>query len=239
MLFPMLEDNQNNNNEGGSNAPQSYSKSQKIASASLAFFAVLVIILWVVQFKQSINGPFEYKGESNLTTNSADQSDAASEEALKTKDTDSDGLFDWDELNTYKTSPYLEDSDSDGFNDKEEIDAGKDPNCPSGQVCSSTSTSDSGQNLSSETAETTQDNSTLNNLLNQMGVAAGTPLSNNTTVGNATGGLSQPDMQKMVEGSIDAPTLRQMLISAGMDKTILDKISDADLMASYQETMAQ
>jgi hypothetical protein len=38
----------------------------------------------------------------------------ADDEALKTKDTDGDGLSDWDEIHVYKTSPYLEDTDGDG-----------------------------------------------------------------------------------------------------------------------------
>ena len=50
-------------------------------------------------------------------------------------DTDKDGLSDYDELNIYKTSPYIEDSDSDGYTDGEEVKNDKDPNCPSGQDC--------------------------------------------------------------------------------------------------------
>lgn len=54
---------------------------------------------------------------------------------LRTKDTDGDGLNDWDELNTYKTSPYVADSDSDGVSDSSEIALGQDPNCPKGRDC--------------------------------------------------------------------------------------------------------
>lgn len=55
--------------------------------------------------------------------------------ALQGKDTDNDGLSDADELNRYKTSPYLADTDSDGFSDKQELDSRNDPNCPSGKTC--------------------------------------------------------------------------------------------------------
>lgn len=54
---------------------------------------------------------------------------------LRNKDTDSDGLSDYDEFYIYKTSPYLADSDSDDIPDKTEIDAGTDPNCPTGKNC--------------------------------------------------------------------------------------------------------
>lgn len=55
---------------------------------------------------------------------------------LKNKDTDGDGLSDYDELYIDKTSPYLKDSDGDGIPDNTEITHGTDPNCPQGQTCS-------------------------------------------------------------------------------------------------------
>lgn len=56
-------------------------------------------------------------------------------QALKGKDTDADGLNDYDELYTYSTSPYLQDTDSDTFSDAKEIETQNDPNCPSGKIC--------------------------------------------------------------------------------------------------------
>lgn len=55
---------------------------------------------------------------------------------LQGKDTDRDGLSDYDEIYVYYTSPYLEDTDSDGMTDRDEIMAGEDPVCPKGQSCS-------------------------------------------------------------------------------------------------------
>ena len=46
------------------------------------------------------------------------------------KDTDGDGLSDYDEIFTHNTDPTKADTDGDGFNDKDEIDANKDPNDP-------------------------------------------------------------------------------------------------------------
>ncbi len=53
----------------------------------------------------------------------------------KTKDTDGDGLSDYDELNIYHTSPYIKDSDSDGKSDGDEVKNNTDPNCPEGKDC--------------------------------------------------------------------------------------------------------
>jgi len=56
-------------------------------------------------------------------------------EEMKTKDTDGDGLNDYEESLVYQTSPYLPDSDSDGVDDKSELAKGDDPNCPIGKDC--------------------------------------------------------------------------------------------------------
>ncbi len=53
------------------------------------------------------------------------------ESLLKTRpdsrDTDGDGLSDWDEVNVYRTNPLLPDTDGDGLSDGEEIRLGTDP----------------------------------------------------------------------------------------------------------------
>lgn len=54
---------------------------------------------------------------------------------LRLKDTDQDGLNDWDELNVYHVSPYLADTDSDRILDGVEIAQGTDPNCPKDKDC--------------------------------------------------------------------------------------------------------
>lgn len=55
--------------------------------------------------------------------------------ALRQKDTDADGINDYDEEFVYETSVFLADSDSDGLSDYEEVYAGTDPNCPDGYTC--------------------------------------------------------------------------------------------------------
>jgi len=214
----MQEDYQNidenvNENKESENQIQSHSlkKSQKIAVAILVIFTFAIMILWIGQFKKRISDPLSYKPKENKTAenNCADGSCDKSEEDLRTQDTDGDGLSDWDELNIYLTSPYIEDSDSDGFSDKQEIDNDKDPNCPSGRDCY-------GQNNFVEEKPKTE----VNNIPNIPNIP-----SNNDQV------------QNILQGNSDASSLRKMLIDAGMDEKILNQISDEDLMKSYQETL--
>lgn len=117
-------------------------KNQKIALAVLGFFAFFMLIISTLNFSNKISGPFKVDLSETTDTSDISADDITeyfaqddSEESLREKDTDHDGLSDWDELNVYNTSPYIEDSDSDGFGDKKEIDSGNDPNCPTGRDC--------------------------------------------------------------------------------------------------------
>lgn len=220
-------------------------KNQKLAAASLAVFAVLIVVLWSAQLKNNIYGPLN----SNLAeTNELAQTDSqtASDLALKNKDTDGDGLSDYDELYVYKTSPYLADSDSDGAKDGEEIKKGADPNCPTGRTCLNTSLENSAGAASGTPASSTDilnnlssQSEALNGLLNQYNaINSAVPPSGVGQPASSAGGTgSLTDEQKQALKGIDATSLRQMLITAGMDKATLDKVSDTELMQSYNETL--
>ncbi len=186
----------------------------------MAFFAVLVIILWSVQFKKSISQPFVYKGnkEADISQGSS-VSDLNSEELLKTKDTDSDGLFDWDELNLYRTSPYLEDSDSDGFSDKEEIDSGNDPNCPRGRDCYSSGLVNGEKNTENESKDienTIDNNLLLGDLLEQLNISQEQEVNQSQV----------QELEKIFGGQADAAALRQMLVESGMSEELLNQIKE-------------
>lgn len=77
----------------------------------------------------------KFKGNENEITDTEQKNLVTDLLELQAKDTDKDGLSDYDEIYIYKTSPYLSDTDSDGYLDKEEIDTGHDPLCPVGQDC--------------------------------------------------------------------------------------------------------
>ena len=212
--------------------PASLNRNQKIAVAVLAVFAVLVFGMWMTQFKKSISEPFVYKGDQKEAELPIGSSASDSEESLRNKDTDGDGLSDWDELYFYKTSPYLEDSDSDGFNDKEEIENDKDPNCPAGRDCYSAGIVEGDEGVVSDKSDS-QDNSSLNSLLDQFGVS-----DKSGTIESAPqfdSNISASGLESLLGGQMDAATLRQLLLEYGMAKDILDKISDEELMESFRE----
>lgn len=102
---------------------------EKITTSAIILVAFLGVIAGYWQLSQGLN-------VSKLLGKAMTQSTETSVAPLDfQKDTDSDGLTDYEEQFTHKTSPYLEDSDSDGMTDKEEIDAGYDPNCPGMESC--------------------------------------------------------------------------------------------------------
>lgn len=218
----MPEDESINSQDDGlePKLPEPLSKNQKIQIGSLAVFAFLIIVLWFAQLRNNIYGPFNAPSGSSQLALSDEATQAAKDEALKTKDTDSDGLNDYDELNVYKTSPYLEDSDSDGFKDGEEIAKGFDPNCPQGRTCAET-------NLLEDNAAAA--NGTLDSLLNQYGATDPSAQPGGST------DLNSGQLEALK--NIDAASLRALLLEQGMDKATLDKISDADLLKSFQETL--
>ncbi|OGY86642.1 MAG: hypothetical protein A2233_04355 [Candidatus Kerfeldbacteria bacterium RIFOXYA2_FULL_38_24] len=147
--------------------------------------------------------------QASFLNSSPDDQALASGEVL---DTDQDGIGDTDE-STYNTSPYLADSDSDSLSDKEEIDAGTDPNCPTGAECEQERTGGTGdasteaQSAFSELSNTNSSADSISKYLNS-------------------------------DGSINAPQLRQALVAQGVPQTEVDKISDEDLAQAFTDIMA-
>jgi len=203
------------NNFEKTNAPQflaSLPRPQKIAVLALSLLAILIVFFWAWQFKASLNRPFKLATPENSGSAYLDP---------REQDSDHDGLSDYDELNVFKTSPYLEDTDSDGLTDKQETDQGLDPNCPAGRNC----------NVVTETPNTNTSNPPVSPVVEQ-------PIPNLSLPTDLdSAGLSEESLQEALSGQMSVAELRQLLVDAGGDKAMLDQLSDADLMAIYQESL--
>jgi hypothetical protein len=182
-------------------------RKQRLAVIFLALGAILIVVFWAVQLSARLNKPFS----AGKTTNSDNQ---ATNTNSNLKDSDGDGLSDYEEINVYYTSPYLEDSDSDGILDKQEIAQETDPNCPTGKDCSNIETTDS---------------ATINSAADDVNGSVDPELllTNNETVGTT-----------ITSDEVTPEILRQILLQNGYDQATLDKISDEDIMKSYQEAVA-
>ena len=85
--------------------------------------------------KESITNPDEFKAEIEGRFNHLTSDIVETQAVLKkrigdaaTKDSDNDGVTDYDEVTLYKTNPFSADSDNDGFTDEAEILGGFNPN---------------------------------------------------------------------------------------------------------------
>lgn len=156
-VSPHNDENKENKEEEPEDIPTEivgHSRKEKVLSVLIIFVCFVALGAGFYFMNSSINLPIKYVANIAKSGNSADQNDALQQELsrvleLKNKDTDEDTLSDYDELNVYKTSPYLTDSDGDEIDDKKEIEQKTDPNCPANQVCTAVSSgSDSGSGSS-------------------------------------------------------------------------------------------
>lgn len=186
-------------------APSGLSREQRIGFFLLLIFAVLSVSLGVLQIRNTLYAPFalsnKVPGILKDEVNTVD--------ALRYRDTDNDGLNDFDELYVYRTSPYLADTDSDGISDKQEVNQGTDPNCAIGKDC---------------VAPVLVEDSTLPAGSSALGAAAV----------EAAIGAPPPDLAQILS---DPAQIRNMLLSAGVQKAALDKIKDSDLMQTVNQVL--
>ena len=196
----MVEEEKNENMKPG------ISKEQKIGLFLLFVFAILSVSLGILQMRNTLYSPFALKDVAPDISSDA----INSVEAQQLRDTDRDGLSDFDELYVYTTSIYLADTDSDGINDKEEVDGGKNPLCAEGTNCG-----------------------------NVLGEAAGAIKNSSSTLKiigtDVELGEEPTDINTILQ---DPEQIKQLLAQAGVNMEILNNISNEDLMIMVNEVMA-
>ena len=188
------------------NDSQKLSLERKAGLVMLIIIAVMAVGLGVMQIRNTMYAPFALNSEapSGLSEVVNDV------ESLKFRDTDKDGLSDYDEMFTYHTSRYLADTDSDGQSDRDEVLAGIDPLCPQGNDCAGP-------------------------LANSGYVPVSTSTAAMIINGPSSTPAALPNMQAILS---DPKQLRDMLLQSGVDKSALDKISDKELLQAAADWLA-
>ena len=214
-------------------------RKQKLAVGFLIFFAISFIFLWFRQFKQNLNSPLNLDNTKSQANESPVKPEEDSTESLKAKDTDKDGLSDYDEFNVYQTSPYLEDSDSDGISDSDEIKKGANPNCPVGRTCGAVLNTEEGAVLNQDATgnEIKKEEKNLTDYFDNSGNGETENTGGKIPSLNVSSSTTESGLKDVLSGNTDAKSLRKMLLEAGMDAAMLNKVSDEALMKSYKETL--
>lgn len=215
---------------------RSLAKEQKISVGILCVCGIVALVLSVKRIHAGIFDPFTVSKstfeESRRTVESID-SVRLKEEESRRRDTDGDGISDYDEEKLFQTSPYLRDTDGDGSPDNVELANGENPNCMAGQRCAAieldvsalaTSTGFLSPALlggSDELYAAFQRgvNTQKQNVVNETG---------------STSTLLEPTLVR------DAAVIRQTLLESGkVDAEVLKKITDAQLLELYDQATVE
>ncbi|MEO5927803.1 MAG: hypothetical protein ABIO72_03715 [Patescibacteria group bacterium] len=217
---------------------RSLAREQKISAGILAVCGVIALGLSVEHLGASIRDPFTVSREKITSAveelNKLDPATREDAEA-KRRDTDGDGLSDYDELHRFQTSPYLADTDGDGKLDNVELALGANPNCAQGQVCAAGLIDVSG--LSTSTPFITS-GATAGNPADsfyaafQRGVNTG-----KAQVVSESGSTSTDFEQGLVRDPVE---IRKALLDSGkISAAQLDQITDAQLLQLYDQATIQ
>lgn len=223
---------------------------------ALGVVALLALIFGFWQIKTSLSLPLDIPGGNIPLESNKQNLDFGQDIAqLQQKDSDSDGLSDYDELYVYGTSPYLADTDSDGVDDKTEIEQGTDPNCAEGTDCGpaikipSSLTGDSArptptaeeiraflrQYGASEEQIASYDDDSLVALYKEVsGELGGTSNGQKNTVKQEF--VLTPEQKSLIKNMSNSE-LRQFLINGGADPEFLKKIDDVTLRATVNQQL--
>lgn len=234
---------------------------QKLIVSVLVLFSVGVIVLGffqiktflekpffsqkLVEDKAKIRGPIEFY--QYLLEQNKNQEDLVT---LQKRDSDLDGLTDYQETYIYHTNLYSADSDSDGVGDQEEAAKGTDPNCAAND------SSCVQQNAAAPTGNTqggqTTNAPSLQDALGQAAMlgasitadSANTPRDSNSampTISSSTLQNLTPEQKEEVKQYFQnlAPAdLRALLIDQGFPQDQVNNLSDEDLKQTLDQLLS-
>jgi hypothetical protein len=187
---------------------------QRLSVGVLCVAGIAAFAFGLVQVYSGVTQPFTTNVQQLVELKkSLGPSDQELIDQQKKTDTDGDGISDYDELNTYHTSPYLRDSDSDSISDNIEIAQGTNPNCAEGKNCLA-------QGAASATEAPTGTKAVLSGVADTSAFPGGGP----------GGGSSIPDR--------DPEAIRAYLKAGGVSAAQVDSYTDAELLQAYDESAA-
>lgn len=192
---------------------QSMTQQQKVSVIALGVFAIAAITLGLLHVNQGLVGAVAWNPkEKTIEQTQKKKEDTAAD--LQSKDTDGDGLNDFEELQVFATSPYLADTDGDNIDDAKEVQNGTDPNCPEGKTCGVGEAAIAGTEKAGPS-------------FNLSGVQQKPP-------------EMPQELQQLLSGQgMDATTLRNLLKQSGVDVRTLEGVPDDKLMAVYSDVMKE
>ncbi|MBU2509631.1 thrombospondin type 3 repeat-containing protein [Patescibacteria group bacterium] len=212
-------------------------KEQKIAASVLVVCGSVALVLSMQQIYAGVVNPFTVSkaqfAEAQRKVGAIDSQGRELDES-KRRDTDGDGISDFDEENIYGTSPYLRDTDGDGSPDNTELASGQNPNCASITGCAPVQIDLSlvaSSSFDFINFAIPQDQGDELYAAFQQGI--------NEQKGNvreATGSTSTLLEPTLVR---DPEVIRKVLRESGnVDLVLLSQISDQELLQMYDEAMA-
>lgn len=198
-------------------------KYEGLAWGAVILGGIAALIFGFPYISKSIRGPLELKPR---TIQTLQEQELAAQTELRTKDTDQDGLHDYDEIYVWRTSAYLPDTDSDGYSDKTEIDSGNDPNCPSGRICQRALT------------ETTVEGTASSEAAGSIATSPGSLIPPQTAA-ELFGSASDFGNLSAILTSLPPDEIRKLLIQYGVSKETVDALPDATLVELYRQSIEQ
>ncbi|MCC7522205.1 hypothetical protein IT407_00150 [Candidatus Uhrbacteria bacterium] len=196
---------------------------RRFSASIIGICGILIVVLSTAYMRSHLSTPFLVPKsvlDQARPIYEKQAREANEAQASRERDTDRDGLSDWSELNTYRTSPYLADTDSDDIIDAIEIAQGSDPNCPQGQRC---------DQLANQQQSGTA-SSSFSALLEVEQVQAP-----GTLTGAAAFIQNAPD-----PATVSPSRMRALLIENGLsDSATISPLTDAEVTALYRATYAE
>jgi hypothetical protein len=209
---------------------------QKIAVVIFFVCGIVMMGLATQRINASIINPFFVsKTKFEDARRVVDDKDGARrlEQEARRRDTDGDGISDYDEENSLGTSPYLRDTDGDGVADNVELALGQNPNCVSGKPCSAPKV-----DVSALATPTPFLGGKIEDSGNQLYAAFQRGVNDQKLILQQKSGATSSELGVgLVRDPIE---IRKLIRESGkIDPQVIDKLTDEQLLKVYDQALVE